>query len=77
MKNKELKAKLAGMKPSEIIKEMRESERKLSDLISDSVTGKIKNVREAKDLRHYVARLKTQLGQISSRNSELNQKVPL
>ena len=59
MKIKERKAQISAMRPAEAALEIPKLENKLRSLISGSVTGKIKNVREAKAVRRDIARLKT------------------
>jgi len=54
------------MLPAQAAQEAQKLEEKLRSLISGSVTGKIKNVREAKAVRRDIARLKTTIqGNIS------------
>ena len=59
MKSKERKNQIKRMLPAESSQELHKLEEKLRSLISGAVTGKIKNVREAKDVRRDIARLKT------------------
>ena len=59
MKIKERKTQIKRMLPAEAAQEVQKLEDKLRSLISGSVTGKIKNVREAKAVRRDIARLKT------------------
>ena len=47
------------MLPAEAAQEVQKLEDKLRSLISGSVTGKIKNVRELKAVRRDIARLKS------------------
>ncbi|HLB32041.1 MAG TPA: 50S ribosomal protein L29 [Patescibacteria group bacterium] len=59
MKIKERKAQISAMRPAEAALEIPKLEDKLRSLISGSVTGKIKNVRELKAVRRDIARLKS------------------
>ncbi len=59
MKGKEKLSKMKAMKPLELAKEIETDIVKLRSLISGTVTGKIKNVREIRMLRRDIARLRT------------------
>lgn len=59
MKAKEKMTKMKAMQSAELAKEIEADIAKLRSLISGSVTGKIKNVREIKYLHRDIARLMT------------------
>lgn len=63
MKIKDFTAKYRAMDKKALAEEITASYEKLSSLIFDATRGKVKNVRQARQLRYDIARLETFLGE--------------
>ncbi|MBI2577398.1 MAG: 50S ribosomal protein L29 [Candidatus Wildermuthbacteria bacterium] len=59
-------AEVKSMSEAELQKELAEKRNKLRDLRFDLASGKVKNVREIREIKHRIAQILTSLQQIKS-----------
>ena len=63
MKNKQNQTKLSQLSKDALLKELKESNKKVISLNSQVIQGKIKNCRAVKAQRKYIAQIKTYISQ--------------